>query len=436
MWVYNSAKKELVELKDSRITIYNCGPTVYNYVHIGNVRPLVIFDVLTRFLLRCGRDVYSIQNITDVDDKIINAAAQANISEEELATKYTYAYLDLFNLLNIKPMLMPKVSEHIGDIQRYIQGLIDKGAAYIVDGDVYFDVSKAKDYGHISGQNINALLEGVRKENKTNKKSPLDFVLWKKTDTGINWDSPWSKGRPGWHTECCVLINKYAGDHVTIHGGGVDLKFPHHENENAQNVAMTGRDIADVWMHVGHINVNGAKMSKSLNNYILVKDIITKDNAMGLRWFFYKAKYQQPVNFTKELLDASTQEVNAMIKNLNIAKTHLVAHDSFTWMPNAKIDRDFEKELSEDLNLPNAITVIMNQISRLNVLLRSKDYQNANTMYCVIAKELIVLGFPETYGNLHAEHIGTIKSWQKAIDEHDYAKADELRNILISKGLL
>lgn len=436
MKIFDSAKQELVELTDNRITIYNCGPTVYNHVHIGNVRPLVIFDVLTKFLLRCGKDVYSIQNITDVDDKIINAAAEAKISEKELSTKYTNAYLDLFSLLNIKQMFMPKVSDHMGDIERYIQGLIAKGAAYVIDGDVYFDVSKAQNYGHVSHQNVNALLEGVRKENKANKKSPLDFVLWKKTENGINWDSPWSKGRPGWHTECCVLINKYAGDHVTIHGGGVDLKFPHHENENAQNVAMTGRDIADVWMHIGHINVNGSKMSKSLNNFVLVKDIINENNAMGLRWFFYKAKYQQPVNFTKELLDSANQEVNAMIKNLNIVKTHLIAHDSFQWLTDATIGRDFEKELSDDLNLPNAITVIMNQLSQLNVLLRSKNYLEANNLYCVIARELIVLGFPETYGNLHADYILTIKSWQKAVDEKDYARADELRGILMSKGLL
>lgn len=436
MRIFNSAKQELVELKDTRITIYNCGPTVYNYVHIGNVRPLVIFDVLTKFLLRRGIDVYSIQNITDVDDKIINAAAEANVSEKEIADKYTNAYLDLFNLLNIKQMFMPKVSEHIVDIEKYIKALIDKGAAYVVDGDVYFDISKAKDYGHVSHQNINALLDGVRKENKTNKKNALDFVLWKKTDKGISWDSPWSKGRPGWHTECCVLINKYAGDHVTIHGGGVDLKFPHHENENAQNVAMTGRDIADVWMHIGHINVNGSKMSKSLNNFVFVKDVINKNNAMGLRWFFYKAKYQQPVNFNQELLDNATREVNSLIRNLNIVKTHLVANDCFQWLANANIDRDFERELNDDLNLPNAVTVIMNQLSKLNILLRSKNYAEANSLYCVIAKELIVLGFPETYGNLHAEYISTIKSWKKATDDKDYAKADELRKILMSKDLL
>lgn len=436
MRIYNSATQSLVELPEGKVTIYNCGPTVYNYVHIGNVRPLVIFDVLSRFLLRCGKDVYSIQNITDVDDKIIKAAAQAKVSEMELAGKYTNAYHDLFVLLNIKPMFMPRVSNHIGDIQQYIQKLINKGAAYVVDGDVYFDISKAKDYGHVSHQNINALLDGVRKENKGNKKNPLDFVLWKKTNVGIKWDSPWSQGRPGWHTECCVLINKYAGDHVTIHGGGVDLKFPHHENENAQNVAMTGRDIADIWMHVGHINVNGAKMSKSLNNFILVKDIINSSNAMGLRWFFYKAKYQQPVNFTKELLEQANQEVNNLIKNLNVTKTYLIANDSFEWIANANISRDFERELGEDLNIPNAITVIMNQLSQLNVLLRSSQFSEANLLYCVIAKELIVLGFPETYGNLHAEYISTIKAWKKAVINKDYAKADELRNILISKGLL
>lgn len=435
MKLLNSSTNQLVELKDPKITIYNCGPTVYNYVHIGNVRPLVIFDVLHRFLLKRRKEVLYIQNITDVDDKIIKAAAEAGISEKELTTKYTQAYLDIFQLLNIRTVFMPNVSDNIEDIKNYIANLISKGAAYQVDGDVYFDVSKVQNYGHISHQNPDQLLEGVRKENKANKKNPLDFTLWKQTSEGINWDSPWSKGRPGWHTECCVLINKYAGDHVTIHGGGVDLKFPHHENENAQNVATFGRDIADVWMHVGHINVEGVKMAKSLGNFILVKDLVNPQNANGLRWFFYKAKYQQPVNFSNELLEEANKEVTSVIKAMSIAKTYNIANDCFFKESSVEMDQMFISHLDDDLNIPNAITVLLEQISKLNVLIRDSRFGEANKLCNVIACELEVLGIKfEIYD--HLGNVGLIKKWKEALDAKDYKTSDELRASLASKGLL
>lgn len=434
MKLLNSSTNTLVDLKDQKITIYNCGPTVYNYVHIGNVRPLVIFDVLHRFLLNQRKEVVYIQNITDVDDKIIKAAAAEGISEKELTTRYTNAYLDIFQLLNIRPVIMPNVSEHIEAIKEYIANLIKIDAAYVVDGDVYFDISKVPNYGHISHQDPKNLLEGVRKENKTNKRSPLDFVLWKQTTEGINWPSPWSQGRPGWHTECCVLINKYAGDHVTIHGGGVDLKFPHHENENAQNVALYGRDIADIWMHVGHINVEGSKMSKSLNNFILVKDLINVENANGLRWFFYKAKYEQPVNFSKQLLDEATKEVDNVIKALTIACTYSIANGTF-FKETVQPDPSFVAYLSDDLNLPNAITFLLQQVSKLNTVVREKKYTEGNTLCCIIAKELNILGIRYELKD-HAAAVDLIKSWKKAVDEQNYQEADQLRQQLIKKGLL
>ncbi len=432
MKIFNSSTNTKIDLSGRKITIYNCGPTVYNYVHIGNVRPLIVFDVLYRYLLSLNKDVLYVQNITDVDDKIINAAAEANITEKELTDKYTKAYLDLFTLLNVKPLLMPKVSDHIEEIQEYIQQLIDKGVAYVEKGDVYFDVSKVKNYGHVSHQNIDELLEGVRKGNKQYKRNPLDFVLWKQTDRGINWKSPWSVGRPGWHTECCVLINKYVGDHVMIHGGGVDLKFPHHENENAQNYALYGRDIADIWMHVGHINVNGAKMSKSLHNFILVKDIVTKDNANGLRWFFYQAKYEQPVNFAKEQFDAAIKEVNNVVKSLAVAKTWLITNN-VDKHEIVKLNNEFNECLADDLNLPNAITVVLQQVRDLNRLVREKNYAEANTLRCNIMKELDVLGIRYDV----VEHdVELIKKWKEALDSKDFTNGDKYRAELIKKGLL
>ncbi|MBQ0045714.1 MAG: cysteine--tRNA ligase [Mycoplasma sp.] len=434
MKLLNSSTNQLVDLNDQKITIYNCGPTVYNYVHIGNVRPLVVFDVLHRFLLNQRKEVVYIQNITDVDDKIIKAAAAEGISEKELTTRYTNAYQDIFQLLNIRPVIMPHVSEHIEAIKEYISNLIKIGAAYVVDGDVYFDISKVPNYGHVSHQDPNKLLEGVRKENKTNKKNHLDFVLWKQTTEGISWESPWSQGRPGWHTECCVLINKYAGDHVTIHGGGVDLKFPHHENENAQNFALYGRDIADIWMHVGHINVEGAKMSKSLNNFILVKDLVNANNANGLRWFFYKAKYEQPVNFSKQLLDEATKEVNSVVRAIAVARTYNIANDVF-FKEAAQVADEFASALSDDLNLPNAITYLLSQVSKLNTIIREKKYIEANSLCCVIAKELDVLGIKYELQD-HAASVKLIKDWKKAVDEKNYEQADQLRKQLVEKGLL
>lgn len=434
MKLLNSSTNQLVEVTDSRVTIYNCGPTVYNYVHVGNVRPLIIFDVLYRFLLNQGKEILYIQNITDVDDKIIKAAAAEGISEKDLTSRYTQAYLDIFEILNIKQLLMPNVSDHIEDIMYYIQALIEGGAAYVVDGDVYFDVSKAVNYGHISHQNIDKLLQGVRKENMANKRNPLDFVLWKKTTEGINWESPWSKGRPGWHTECCVLINRYAGDHVTIHGGGIDLKFPHHENENAQNTAIYGRDIADIWVHVGHVNVGGAKMSKSLNNFVLVKDLLSPENANGFRWFFYKSKYQQPINFSKELLDESVKEVNALIHSLAVARTYIIANDMF-FKESAPLDPNFTSDLSDDLNIPNAITTLQSQISQLNVLVREKNYYEANKLFNVISKELDILGIRYEIKD-HVSSIDLIKKWKQAVDNKNFTEADSLRKTLVEKGLL
>jgi len=434
MKVYSSSTNKEYELSDKKITIYNCGPTVYNYVHIGNARPLITFDVLYRYLEKIGKEVIYVHNVTDVDDKIINQAAKDGITEKELADKYLEAYISLFGILNIKPLTMPRVSDHIQDIIDYVKKQVDKGTAYVSGGDVYFDIQKCPNYGHISHKNIDELLDGARKENKENKKYPLDFALWKATDKGINWDSPWSKGRPGWHTECCVLINLLIGDHVTIHGGGVDLKFPHHENENAQNYALYNRDIADIWMHVGHVNVNGAKMSKSLGNFILVKDIVTKENANGLRWFFYKTKYQHPINYSKDMLDESLTEVNKVIGAMAVAKTYLMANDEFKDVK-ANMSSEFAAALDADLNLPNAITQILAEVKELNVALRAKDWIKVNYLYNQLVVELDVLGIVWNKFD-HESSLETIKTWKEAVDSKNYEVVDKVRKELQDKKLL
>lgn len=434
MKILSSSDNLKHELSDKKVTIYNCGPTVYNYVHIGNVRPLITFDVLYRYLEKIGKDVTFVHNITDVDDKIINAAAKEKVTEKELSTRYYNAYVDLFKILNIKDLTMPKVSDHIQDIIDYVQKQVDNGSAYVADGDVYFDIQKLSNYGHVSHKNIDELLDGARKENKGNKKFPLDFALWKKTDVGIKWKSPWSEGRPGWHTECCVLINLLIGDHVTIHGGGVDLKFPHHENENAQNYALYKRDIADIWMHVGHVNVDGVKMAKSLGNFILVKDIVTKENANGLRWFFYKTKYQHPINFSKNMLEQANDEIKKLIASLSVAQTYLIANNNFA-LAKSNLSQKFDEALADDLNLPNAITEVLSQTKILNTAIRAKDWQKAKDVFNIVAEELNVLGIVWDKFN-HKANLELIKQWKKAMDDKNYEVVDKTRKQLQEKGLL
>ena len=430
--IYNPITNSKVELKQQKISIYNCGPTVYNYVHIGNIRPLITFDVLYRYLLSIGKDVTYIHNITDIDDKIINRAIEENSTEKEISEKYTKAYFDLFDTLNIKRMQTPKVSDHIQDIIEYIKQLVASGSAYVKEGDVYFDIRSIKDYGVVSNRKIDELLDGVRKENLENKNYPLDFALWKQTNKGLNWSSPWSNGRPGWHTECSVLINKYIGDSVTIHGGGIDLKFPHHENENAQNIALKKRSIADIWMHVGHLNINNEKMAKSLKNFILVKDILTKQNANGLRWFFYKTKYENPINFTDELLNETNYEIQKIVLNMSQAQTWILANNIKNHKKTTSIN--FDLAMQDDLNFPNAITSIIEQTKNLNLLIRQKDFINANEVISNLYAEFDILGL--RYETCHNDNIDLIQKWYKVMNDKDYIEADRYRNQLVQKGLL
>lgn len=270
--IYNNATnqiEEFVPIKPGEVSMYVCGPTVYNYAHIGNARPIVVFDTLRRVLQADGYKVEYISNVTDVDDKIINKAIEEGVDEEVIATRYLNAYLDLRKKLNtVELAATPKVTETMDEIIAFISELMAKGYAYEVSGDVYFRVSKIKDYGLHSKQNIEELEVGSRVQENTLKENPLDFALWKKTDKGINWDSPFGSGRPGWHTECVVMINDHFNSKIDIHGGGMDLKFPHHENEIAQAKACFNHGLANYWMYNGMLNIDGEKMSKSLGNVL------------------------------------------------------------------------------------------------------------------------------------------------------------------------
>ena len=412
--ITNSTNKKKIKLNFKKITIYNCGPTVYNHIHIGNLRPLVIFDVLYRYLLYQNKHVRYVHNLTDIDDKIVNVAQQKKTTEKKITQKYIRAYLKIFKDLNIKKMITPKVSDYINEIIKYIQKLISAKVAYNIKGNVYFAIKKIKNYGTISHKNIKQLLNGVRIKNKLEKKFPLDFTLWKKTNIGLNWKNPFSleKGRPGWHTECCVLINKLIGQQVTIHGGGIDLKFPHHENENAQNQGLFKKNLAKIWMHIGHVNVDGKKMAKSSNNYVLVKDIVTKQNTNGIRWFFYKTKYENPINYSKNNLIDAINEIDKITKNLAMIKTILIANNKFKEINQNKLTKVFCQTLDDDLNLPNAIMIISDNLKEINISFRQKNYQKTLKFYWEIINELNVLGI--TMKNYdHNKNLHLIQQWKK-----------------------
>lgn len=434
--LYDSKTKKLINVDEQEVSIYNCGPTVYNHIHIGNARPLVTFDVLVRLLLHLKRDVKYVLNITDIDDKIINEAKKENKPELELSNYYADQYFLIKEKLNTLPMINPKVSDNIQGIIDYINDLVEKKVGYFgEDGDVYFDVSAFKDYGCISNQNPQDLISGARVEADLNKKHANDFVLWKKTVEGIQWDSPWFKGRPGWHTECAYLIHKLIGNQATIHGGGMDLKFPHHENENAQNECLYGCSLAKIWMHVGMINIANEKMSKSLNNFILVKDILNKYSYQALRWFFYQAGFASPLNYSDEIMSQMEDEIAKFKQSINQAKNLLILSNESIEFADEIIDENVVNFLSDNLNLINAVTELYAINKKLNLAIREKDIAKVKVLLNTVVNTLKLMGIE--FENIHDEQtISLLREWDKYQQEKNYTKADEVRSLLAKKGVL
>lgn len=438
MKIYEHISKELVDvsLDNKNVRMYVCGPTVYNHVHIGNIRPIITFDVLNRVLTEIGYDVKFIHNITDIDDKIIAKAAEENKNELDVSSFYEKQYLEILDKLNIKKanMIFPKVSEHIKDIENYVQKIIDNDFAYISNGDVYFRTSKVLNYGEISNKQIDELEVGEKSINNSKKENEKDFVLWKETSKGLNWKTNFSVGRPGWHTECSCLIEKFFKDQCDIHGGGVDLKFPHHENENAQNIAVNNKNISRIWMHVGHLNVDNEKMSKSLGNFILAKDILNQFDSNEIRWFFYQTNYTNPINFTYDNLMNSKISLDNIIKNLNTFKSYLHINDSFN--DSLKFDISYIELLRNNFSLPNIVTFINEKIKESNNLLRQKSFTNLNINTFNISYLLSnILGIK--INNLHTEeNIKLLKEWDFLKNNRDFNNADLIRNKLLEKNLI
>jgi len=309
--IYNTLtrqKEDFIPIKDGKVGMYVCGPTVYNYIHIGNARPAIVFDTVRRYLEYRGYDVDYVLNFTDVDDKIINRANELGESVAELANRYIDAYLEDVKALGVKEATYnPRVTNTMQEIIDFVAGLIEKGYAYAVDGDVYFKPRAFDGYGKLSHQSIDELRSGARIQVDEIKEDPLDFALWKGAKPGeIAWETPWGSGRPGWHIECSAMAKKYLGDTIDIHAGGQDLAFPHHENEIAQSEALNEKTFANYWMHNGYININNEKMSKSLGNFVLARDLVEKFNPAVIRFFMLSVHYRNPINFSEELLGAAS----------------------------------------------------------------------------------------------------------------------------------
>ena len=435
-------KEEFVPIKEGEVSIYVCGPTVYNYVHIGNTRPMIVFDVLRRTFEYLGYKVTFVSNFTDVDDKIIKAAKAEGISEKQLTDKYIKAYEDVRRGLNLLfPTYAPRVTETMQPIIDFIKDLVDQGYAYEVDGDVYFRVTKIKEYGMLSGIKVEDLIAGAseRVDDNDKKESSTDFALWKKTDEGIQFDSPWSKGRPGWHTECVVMINDIFDDgRIDIHGGGQDLKFPHHENEIAQSMACHHHPIANVWMHNQLININNQKMSKSLGNVLWAKDLLMELGCNVYKWLMLSTHYRNPLNFTEDVLNNVKKEVEKVENIIKQTSLYLqVNHYKSEEFCKESVDQMVEA-LSDDLNTSLALTQILGQVKVLNQAMRNKDKDNAmiSKGYQTLLRMLDVVGFVHEVKVLSDEDIELYQHWQSEKAAKNFEVADQLREKLQAKGII
>ncbi|AOV06500.1 cysteine--tRNA ligase [Sporosarcina ureilytica] len=441
-------KEPFIPQEEGKVSMYVCGPTVYNYIHIGNARPVIVFDTVRRYLEYRGYDVKFVSNFTDIDDKIIAAANELGEDVSELTERFINAYFEDVTALGCnKADVHPRVTDHIEDIVNFIQVLIDKGFAYESQGDVYYRTNKFDGYGKLSSQSTDELIVGARIEAGEKKEDPLDFVLWKAAkENEVSWDSPWGAGRPGWHIECSVMAREHLGDTMDIHAGGQDLMFPHHENEIAQSEAMTGKPFAKYWMHNGYINIDNEKMSKSLDNFVLVNEIRKQVDPKVLRFFILSVHYRHPVNFSEELVtqaEAGLERILTAYKNVayRLGSSANLGDQSDVWLH--KIDAcqdDFITAMDDDFNTANGIAAIFELVRLANVYLLEK-----NTAKDVLEKFLAtfeslldVLGIPmDNEEDLLDEDIEKlIEERLEARRNRNFARSDEIRDELKEKGIL
>ena len=452
MKLYNTltrTKEEFIPLEEGKVKMYVCGPTVYNYIHIGNARPFIMFDTLRRYLQYKGYDVTFVQNFTDVDDKIIKRGHEEGISPEDVANKYINEYfVDADGLGIQRADVHPRVTDNIQQIIDFVKDLEDKGYAYEVNGDVYFDTKKFEGYGKLSKQNQDELEAGARIEVNSQKRHPMDFVLWKSKKEGEpGWNSPWGEGRPGWHIECSVMSNRYLGETIDIHAGGQDLAFPHHENEIAQSEARSGKTFSNYWVHNGYININNEKMSKSKGHFFTVRDISKKYDLEIVRFFMLSAHYRNPVNFSDEMLN----QAKAGLERLYNAKEKL--EFTISNLSESAI-KDEEKELINELEsykdkFINAMEDDLNTADAVSAIFELSKFINTNvneTSSLEFAK-MCLDKFNELTGVLNIVNKKNDDILDKDIEEliqkradakknKDFKLADEIRQELLDKGIV
>lgn len=449
MQIYNTLtrkKEDFRPLVENEAKIYVCGPTVYNYIHIGNARPIVVFDTLRRYLSYKGMDVTYVSNFTDIDDKIINKAKEENVPYNEITKKYIDAYLEDTKGLNIleEATIHPRATDYIEQMVDFIGGLINIDAAYNVDGNVYFDISKARDYGILSKKNIEDLKAGARVDASDEKRNPLDFALWKKQKEAWEpaWDSPWGPGRPGWHIECSVMARSILGDTIDIHAGGEDLQFPHHENEIAQSQTLTGKTFSNYWMHNGMINIDNEKMSKSKGNFFLVREVAESYDREIIRLWLLSAHYRSPINFSQEVMDHTKNALdrlyNAKYKLERLDKS--VETGEIDQDLKDKIDRQvqlFDRAMADDLNTADAISHVFDLVSLINTDINEGTSQETVAYAYRTYMDLVgVLG-------LLFRDLEEVDKWiedminqrQEARSAKDFVLADQIRDRLLEEGI-
>lgn len=441
-------KDEFVPIEKNKVKMYSCGPTVYNYFHIGNARPFIIFDTLRNYLEYRGYEVTFVQNFTDVDDKIINRANEEGISPLEVADKYIKEYfVDADGLGIRRASVHPRVTECIEDIIEFIEELIQKGHAYEIDGDVYYDTKSFDGYGKLSRQNMEELNVGARIDVDDRKKSPSDFALWKKKKEGeIGWISPWGEGRPGWHIECSVMSRKYLGDTIDIHSGGQDLIFPHHENEIAQSEGRSGKEFAHYWLHNGYININNQKMSKSLNNFFTVREISEVIDLEIVRFFLLSAQYRNPVNFSQDLLDAAKSGMERLyntkhkVEFLLEQAQGMIKEDEKEFVSKLPSYRElFIEAMDDDLNTADGISAIFELSKFINTTVSeksSKEYlQECMNIFCELTNVLNIIQKKKSDGFDEDKINELIEQRSLAKKEKNFAEADRIRGQLHDMGV-
>ena len=435
----SSTKEELISINKDKINLYVCGMTVYDDCHIGHARTFLTFDLFVRFFSFLGYEVNYIRNITDIEDKIIDKALIEKVKFSEISNRYIISMNEDFKRLSLlPPNNEPKASDHISEILEMIETLESKNYAYSVEGgDVYFDINSYEDYGKLSKRNLNELDAGVRIEVDKLKNDPNDFVLWKKTSEEPNWDSKWGRGRPGWHIECSAMSKKFLGENFDIHGGGLDLKFPHHENEIAQSECCSGKNFANYWMHVAPLNVNGKKMSKSLNNFITIKKVLEEFHPEIMRMFFYLTHYRKPINFTANSINEAKNILDKLYESLR--------DTDFT---DTKINLDyknkFEEALKDDFNTPKAIKILQELVPKIN---KTKSLEEMEVLKFSLKELSQAIGLlndtVENYfkyslpNDISEDEIARyVLERNDARLNKDFQKADDIRDQLLEKGVV